>query len=80
MHIGLIGKPRLRNDIIVNEILNLVLQTCTLVGSMPCPLMEKAIQIPIPVLQKKVEIWSWIRRFEMTSLAYMLEDFGYGCS
>ena len=53
MHIGLIGKPRLWDDINVNEILNLMLQLCTFIGSMPCSLVEKAIQICIPILREK---------------------------
>ena len=80
MHIGLIGSPSLWDDIIVKEILNLMLQTRILIGTMPYLLMEKVIQIHIPILWERVEIWSWIQRFEMTSLAHMLKNFGYGCS
>ena len=53
VHIGLIGKPRLWDDIIVNEILNLMLQLCTFIGTMPCSSVEKAIQICIPILREK---------------------------
>ena len=80
MYIGLIGKPRLWNDIIVDEILNLMLLSSTLNGTMPCLLMEEAIQIRVPILRGRIEIWSWIQRFEMVSLAHMLKDLGYGCS
>ena len=60
MHIGLTGKPWLWDDIIVNEILNLMLQSSTLIGTLPCLLMEEAIQICVPILQERVGIWSWI--------------------
>jgi hypothetical protein len=68
VHIRLVGKPRLWDDIIVNEILNLMLQSCTLIGAMPCPLVEKAIEIRIPILWERIGIWSWIQRFKMTSV------------
>jgi hypothetical protein len=80
MHIRLIGKPRFWDDIIVNEILNLMLQSCTLIGTRSRLLVKMAIQIRIPILWERIQVWSWTHRLEMASLAHMFENFGHGCS
>jgi hypothetical protein len=60
VHIGLMSKPGHWDDIIIDVILSLMFQSSTLIGTMPCPLMEVAIQIRVPILQERVGIWSWI--------------------
>jgi hypothetical protein len=57
-----------------------MLQSSTLIGIMSCLLMEEAIQICVPILRERIRIWSWIQRFEVTSLANMLKDLRYACS
>uniref|UniRef100_A0A2N9F5Z3 Uncharacterized protein n=1 Tax=Fagus sylvatica TaxID=28930 RepID=A0A2N9F5Z3_FAGSY len=55
-----------------------MLQSCTFISTVPRLLVEMAIQARVPILWKRIRVWSWIHWIEMTSFAHVIKDLGYG--
>ena len=68
----------LDDHILVYQILDPMLQLCTFISTVPRLLVEMAIQARVPILWKRIRVWSWIHWIEMTSFAHVIKDLGYG--
>jgi hypothetical protein len=68
----------LEDHILVYQVLDLMLQSHTFISTVPCLLVEMVIQARVPILWKRIQVWSWIHWLEMTSLAQVIKDLGYG--
>ena len=68
----------LDDHILVYQVLDLMLQSCTFISTEPYLLVEMVTQARVLILWKQIRVWSWIHWIEMTSLAQMNKDLGYG--
>jgi hypothetical protein len=70
----------LRDYFPINEVLDIILETETLIGGMATSLVVKAMEVKVPSFGDGVGHRSWVERFEVASLEKVLIDLGKGYS
>jgi hypothetical protein len=69
-----------RDYVPINEVLDIILETETLIGGMATFLVVKAMEVMVPSFGDGVGHRSRVKRLEVASLEKVLIDLGKGCS
>ena len=74
------GRIEFRDYVPIDEFLDIILETETLIGRMTTFLVVKEIKVKVPSFGDGIEHNSWVEWFEVASLKKVFIDFGKGCS